>query len=78
MVNNKVIQLNLWDTAGQEDYDRLRPMSYPQTVSALCYLMFSETFSLLVGHCNKIRLLSLPEYILSVLFSRFKKLTSEC
>ena len=32
MVNNKVIQLNLWDTAGQEDYDRLRPMSYPQTV----------------------------------------------
>ena len=33
MVNDKLIQLNLWDTAGQEDYDRLRPMSYPQTVS---------------------------------------------
>ena len=32
MVNGKLIQLNLWDTAGQEDYDRLRPMSYPQTV----------------------------------------------
>ena len=32
MVNNVSIQLNLWDTAGQEDYDRLRPMSYPQTV----------------------------------------------
>lgn len=34
MVNNVSIQLNLWDTAGQEDYDRLRPMSYPQTVCA--------------------------------------------
>ena len=35
MVNDKLIQLNLWDTAGQEDYDRLRPMSYPQTVSVI-------------------------------------------
>ena len=35
MVNDKLIQLNLWDTAGQEDYDRLRPMSYPQTVSLM-------------------------------------------
>jgi small GTP-binding protein len=31
MVGKQVVSLNLYDTAGQEDYDRLRPLAYPQT-----------------------------------------------
>jgi len=42
MVNGKPINLGLWDTAGQEDYDRLRPLSYPQTdVFLVCFSIIS-------------------------------------
>jgi len=36
MWENQTISLGLWDTAGQEDYDKLRPLSYPDTQ---CFLV---------------------------------------
>jgi len=43
MVDGKPISLGLWDTAGQEDYDRLRPLSYPQTdVFLICFSIVSR------------------------------------
>jgi Ras-related C3 botulinum toxin substrate 1 len=42
MAEGRAISLGLWDTAGQEDYDRLRPLSYPQTdVFLICFSIVS-------------------------------------
>jgi len=41
--DDEVILLHLWDTAGQEDYDRLRPLSYPGAdVVLLCFSTISQ------------------------------------
>lgn len=38
MAEGQPVSLGLWDTAGQEDYDRLRPLSYPNTdVFLICF-----------------------------------------
>ena len=43
MVDDKIASLGLWDTAGQEDYDRLRPLSYPQTdIFLICFSVVSR------------------------------------
>ncbi|GMM37258.1 hypothetical protein DASC09_045830 [Saccharomycopsis crataegensis] len=38
VVDGYNIVLNLWDTAGQEDYERLRPLAYPESdVVLICF-----------------------------------------
>ncbi|KAJ6563904.1 P-loop containing nucleoside triphosphate hydrolase protein [Mycena capillaripes] len=42
MVDGKAFSLGLWDTHGQEIYDRLRPFSYPETdVFLICFSLIS-------------------------------------
>ncbi|KAI0148493.1 P-loop containing nucleoside triphosphate hydrolase protein [Xylariaceae sp. FL1272] len=42
MIGDEPYTLGLFDTAGQEDYDRLRPLSYPQTdVFLICFSVIS-------------------------------------
>ncbi|CBK22940.2 uncharacterized protein [Blastocystis hominis] len=37
-INGKTQILELWDTAGQEEYDQLRTLSYPETnIFIICY-----------------------------------------
>jgi Ras-related C3 botulinum toxin substrate 1 len=44
MVDGRIVNLGLWDTAGQEDYDRLRPLSYPDTdVFLMCFSIVNPT-----------------------------------
>ncbi|KAJ3045257.1 GTP-binding protein Rho1 [Rhizophlyctis rosea] len=38
MVDGRHVELALWDTAGQEEYDRIRPLSYPDShVILVCF-----------------------------------------
>lgn len=44
MVDGRGVVLNIWDTAGQEDYDSMRPISYPGTdVFLVCFSIDSIT-----------------------------------
>ena len=41
--DGRVLEMAIWDTAGQEDYEQLRPLSYPDTdVVVLCFAVDSQ------------------------------------
>lgn len=54
VTDKKVVDLALWDTAGQEDYDRLRPLSYPDTdVVVICFSVASrDSFDTILAKWN--------------------------
>jgi len=44
IVEGNPINLGLWDTAGSDEYDTLRPLSYPGTdVFLICFSLFSPS-----------------------------------
>ena len=52
--DGKIIEIALWDTAGQEEYDRLRPLSYPE--SHVILIVFSVDFPVSLGNVqDKVR-----------------------
>eukprot|EP01107_Rhizomastix_libera_P013861 TRINITY_DN4065_c0_g1_i2.p1 TRINITY_DN4065_c0_g1~~TRINITY_DN4065_c0_g1_i2.p1 ORF type:complete len:200 (+),score=42.38 TRINITY_DN4065_c0_g1_i2:30-629(+) len=43
-VADKKVDFDLWDTAGQEDFDRLRPLSYPDSdIVLICYSVIQRS-----------------------------------
>ncbi len=44
IVDSKPYNVAMWDTAGQEEYDRLRSLCYPQTdVFLVCFSVISPS-----------------------------------
>jgi len=69
-VDGKRVELALWDTAGQEDYDRLRPLSYPDTNVVLMCFSVDQPDSL-ENISEKALLFSLFENFLPFIFIHF-------
>jgi len=55
IVEGNPVNLGLWDTAGSEEYDTLRPLSYPGTdVFLICFSLFSpESFDNVTNKWHK-------------------------
>ena len=58
MIGGEPYTLGLFDTAGQEDYDRLRPLSYPQVTNINIF-------------CPSVLYISIPQYWKVILLQIF-------
>ena len=71
-LGGQTISLGLWDTAGQAEYDRLRPLSYPQTdVFIICFSLVKESFHFqnffmydVLSKCLKIKKISIDRSLI--------------
>ena len=71
-VDGKNVQLALWDTAGQEDYERLRPLAYSKAHVILIGFSIESPDSLdNVKH--KVRSASPMQFHLLTIYSGWKK-----
>jgi len=59
-VDGKQVELALWDTCGAGDYDRLRPLSYPDTDVLLLMFSFGSLESL--ERCSSKWALEIKQY----------------
>jgi Rho family protein len=59
-VDGRSVQLALWDTAGQEDYERLRPLAYSKA-HVLLIAFAVDTPDSLENVKHKVRACVLPE-----------------
>jgi small GTP-binding protein len=57
-IDGKLINLGLWDTAGQEEFNKLRPLSYPQTDVFLIVFAVNEPSSF-NNAIKKVRLINI-------------------
>ena len=65
--DGKIIEIALWDTAGQEEYDRLRPLSYPE--SHVILIVFSVDFPVSLANVqDKVRRLPLAKETLCLMY----------
>lgn len=55
-VDNVEVEMALWDTAGQEDYERLRPLSYSNVST---YMFVYNVFDYIISYVINL-VLSLP------------------
>lgn len=83
MIGGEPYTLGLFDTAGQEDYDRLRPLSYPQTdVFLVCFSVVSpSSFENVKEKVRGFCLLICFSFLIVILFMPFQwvpEITHHC